>query len=128
MAGHKIRLTVAGVLLVLVGLACLAGGVGLLRPDGQVPPDVIADAAVVRAVAAGLLVVGIALVGSGAMMLLQSRLAWPAGVTALILFVSAGFLGNYLLFGSVRPLHSGTNVVVAGLILWCLSAGRPSPG
>lgn len=121
---QKIRLNVGGVLLVLVGLTCVAGGVGLLRPDGQEPPDVIAGPGVVRAVAAGLLAVGVVLAGSGAITLLKSRFARLAGVTALILFVSGGFLGNYLLFGAVRPLHTGTNVVLAGLILWCLSAGR----
>jgi hypothetical protein len=46
-----------------------------------------------------------------------------AAAIATILFVAAAFWANYALFDDIRPLHSGTNIVVATIILVLLWLG-----
>jgi len=41
----------------------------------------------------------------------------------LIIFVAHSFWGNYLLFGGIRLLHTGTNIIVASIILTLLWLG-----
>jgi len=112
-----------GVLVVLVGVAVGFGGYLL---SGGVPsswPDVIADDATARNVARAMLAVAaILLVGGGAA---TANAAWGywVAVSATLLFVIGAFWANYLLFGSMRPMHTGTNVIVAAVICWLLWVG-----
>jgi hypothetical protein len=60
--------------------------------------------------AALLLVAGLAALGN---------MPWGvrAAAIAIIVVVVAAFPVNYALFGEMRPLHTGTNIVVAAIIL-----------
>jgi hypothetical protein len=116
-------LPIAGVLMALVGVACGAGGKILWggKPDNW--PDVIADDALLRKVAIGLIVVSAALLVTGVGAALRQSWAITSGMIALALFVIGGFLGNYKVFGDIRPTHTITNTVIAALILWLLWKG-----
>jgi hypothetical protein len=46
-----------------------------------------------------------------------------AAATVTIVVVAAAFWANHALFGNIRPLHTGTNVVVAAIILALLWFG-----
>jgi hypothetical protein len=48
-----------------------------------------------------------------------------AAAVATIVVVAAAFPVNYVLFGQMRPLHTGTNIVVAAIILALLWFGHP---
>jgi hypothetical protein len=67
--------------------------------------------------AALLLVAGVATLGN---------VPWGghAAAIATIVLVAAAFPANYALFGDIRPLHTGTNIVVAAIILALLWFGR----
>jgi len=41
---------------------------------------------------------------------------WLATI-AILAFVASGFWANYTLFGNIRPVHSGTNILLAAAIL-----------
>jgi hypothetical protein len=47
-----------------------------------------------------------------------------AAAVATIVVVAAAFWVNHALFGDIRLLHTGTNVVVAAIILTLLWFGR----
>ena len=125
---NKTSLIVAGVLQTLIGLAATIGAVGLYRGGPDAAPDIVASVSATQAVAAGMLVGGAVLIAAGVMAFLRRRIAWTLGVAALIAFVILGFVFNFMLFGSVRLAHSGTNVVVAVLAVWLLHKGRKSLG
>ena len=56
------------------------------------------------------------------------RLPWgsSAAATSLIIFVTVAFWGNYVLFGDIRAIHTGTNVIVALIVLALLWIGSAS--
>jgi hypothetical protein len=47
-----------------------------------------------------------------------------AAAIAVIVLVGLALWANYALFGDIRPLHTGTNIVVAALILVLLWFGN----
>jgi hypothetical protein len=49
-----------------------------------------------------------------------------AAAIATLIVVVAAFPVNYSLFGDVRPLHTGTNIVLAAVILALLWVGHES--
>jgi hypothetical protein len=71
-------------------------------------------------------------------MIVMSALLLVAGAAALgnvpwgdyaaaivtIVVVAAAFWANHALFGDIRPLHTGTNIVVAAIILALLWFGH----
>ena len=70
------------------------------------------------AAVAGLLVIGGLLAAVG----LDS--GYWAATTATAVFVGGVFWANYILFGSFRPLHTGTNLIVGAAIQWLLWIGN----
>ena len=52
---------------------------------------------------------------------------WLAATSAIVVFLAGGFWANYVLFGDVRPFHTGANVMVGALILWLLWIGYSVP-
>lgn len=120
---HDVCRIIAGVLVLITGAAIGFGSVQLWNGAPTSWPDVVAGDATVKNVANGmfamailLFVVAIAVLGN---------FGWGPIVAAIAvgIFVAAAFWANYALFGSVRPMHTGINVVFAGLILWLLWIG-----
>jgi hypothetical protein len=112
-----------GVLVLLVGTALGAGGIQLWRGGPQAWPDIIADKSTVRRTSGGMIVMAALLLVAGAAA--TGNLPWGgwAAAIATIVVVLAAFWVNYALFGDIRPLHTGTNFVVAAIILTLLWFG-----
>lgn len=117
-------LRLGAVLLLLLGLARGAGGLALMIGGLSTYPDARASDGVMRAMGAGLVVVGtLAVAGSIALLRRQPRGWWLARLS-IVLFVAGGIANGSLLFG--RPGDTGTivNLVVAVAIVACLYLGR----
>mgnify|MGYP001353020449 CR=1 FL=1 len=112
-----------GVLVLLVGTAIGAGGLQLWRGGPEAWPDVIADKTTVRRTSGGMIVMAALLLIAG--VAATGNLPWGgwAAAVATIVVVLAAFWANYALFGNVRPPHTGTNIVVAAIILALLWFG-----
>jgi hypothetical protein len=64
-----------------------------------------------------LLVAGLAALGN------MPRGGHAAAIAILVVMVAA-FPANYALFGDIRPLHTGTNIVLAAVVLTLLWLGH----
>ncbi len=86
-------------------------------------PDVIANDTTVMRTSGGMMIMAVLLLVAGAAA--AGNLSWGgmAAAMATIAVVVAAFCANYVLFGGMRPLHTGTNVVVATVILALLWFG-----
>jgi hypothetical protein len=90
-------------------------------------PNLVTDASTIKNVAVSLLVLAGFLVIAGSAATLNLRWGQLASAVAILVFVAGGFGVNYTLFGNVRLVHSGVNVVVALLILFLLWIGARRP-
>jgi hypothetical protein len=90
------------------------GGIQLWRGGSEAWPDVIANETTVRRASTGMLVMAALLLVAGVAALGNMIWGFRAAAIAIIVVVSAAFPVNYALFGQMRPLHTGTNIVVAG--------------
>ncbi len=115
---------VGGVLMILLGLARGAGGISLMVQGENTLPNIIASTRTIRALAIGLVLIGLFELISAIGVLLLRRSFWILGIIVTILFVIDGALNGYLLFG--KPGDQGTivNSIVAILIISCLLIGR----
>jgi hypothetical protein len=114
-----------GTLVFLIGLALGFAGAQLWTGGPAAWPDIIANDVIVRRSACILIIMAALLAITG---IAAFRGAWwgnAAAAVALIIFVTVAFWGNYVLFGDIRPLHTGTNVVVGVIILALLWVGSP---
>jgi hypothetical protein len=75
----------------------------------------------------GMIVVAMILLVAGVAALANVPWGGPAAAIATIVVVAAAFPGNYALFGNIRPLHAGTNIVAAAIILALLWFGQEGP-
>ena len=112
-----------GVLVLLISVGCGLGGIQLWRGGPKVWPDVIADESIVRRTAAGLIVMAVALLITGIAAIMNFPWGGSSAAVVTILFTAGGFWGNYRLFGDVRPVHTGGNVILAIVILVLLWVG-----
>jgi hypothetical protein len=112
-----------GVLVLLIGAALAVGGIQLGRGGAEAWPDVVANETTVRRTASGMLGMSAFLLIAG--MAASSNLPWGgwAAAIATIVVVLAAFWVNYALFGDIRPMHTGTNLVVGAMILVLLWFG-----
>jgi hypothetical protein len=116
----KLRLTLASILLLLLGLARGYGGLALVQHGASaVGSDRISDRA------ATLLGMGLLVLAFGALVasvgIMRRRVwGWRLGMIVPVAFVLAGALNGYLLFG--QPGGRGTliNAAAAALIIYCL--------
>jgi len=81
-------------------------------------PDVVASGVVIRRTAVGLLIIAASFFVSGVGVLFRTTWALPFTAFVTVVALPVSFWGNKVLFGDIRPLHTGTNTVVAILILW----------
>ena len=121
----NLYLPVAGCTIILLGAGCGLGGVALWRGKPESWSDVITPDNRVRRIARGLVGMSLLLIVSGTATVF--RVPWGSifGAVSTLLFVVAGFWGNYALFGDLRPKHTGTNVVIACAIWLLIWLGFP---
>jgi len=86
-------------------------------------PDLIASDAVVSNSARWTLAMSLLLLAGALASLLRASWGFITAATAMTLFVAAGFWANYSLFGSIRPLHSGSHVIAAIVVILLLRIG-----
>ena len=123
---ETIYLYVGGSLIVLIGSGCGLGAYALWNGTPENWSDVVATETVVRRTARVLAVVSVMLSASGVAIFLGVSGACEAGAVATVVFVAGGFLGNYKLFGDLRPKHTVTNAFIAVAVLWLLWNGCPT--
>jgi hypothetical protein len=118
----------AGVLVAVIGAAICVGSVQLWNGAPASWPDVIAGDASVKSTAKGMMAMAVLLLVSG--FAVVSNVAWgrSAAAVTIVIFVVAGFWANRVLFGSVRPMHTGPNVAIGALIVWLLWIGYSKHG
>lgn len=112
-----------GTLVLLIGIALGFGGLQLWRGGPAAWPDVIARAATVKRISGGMIVSAVVFLITAIAVLTKTAWGGPAAAIAILLLVAAAFWVNYRLFGDIRLVHTGTNVLVAGLILVLLWIG-----
>ena len=119
---------VGGVLVILIGAALATGGIQLWRGGPKAWPDVIAGEMTVRRASGGMIAMAVLLLIAGGATIGNVSWGGRAAAIATIALVAAAFWANHALFGNIRPLHTGTNIVVAAIILallWFGYDGRP---
>lgn len=116
-------LTLAGVLMLLLGLARSAGGIVLLSQGAAADPIIRVSDFACAVVGGVLLALGAGLIVSAIGVLRRRRRAWLLGIVLTVAFVVDGMVNGAVLYG--RPGDQGTvvNVIAAALILTCLFAG-----
>ena len=116
-------LRLAAILMAILGLARGAGGILLLTRGAAADPRIHASVSTVAAVGSVLLTLGAILLVAAVGVFLRRRLFWRIGFACTIAFVIDGAINGAFLYG--KPGDQGTvvNVIVAGLILFCLRAG-----
>jgi hypothetical protein len=129
MTAAAISRIVGGALVLIVGAAVALGGVHLWRGGPEKWPDTIADETTTRRIAVGMIVVAVlTLISGGAAIGNISWGGYAAAISTLVV-VAAAFWVHHTLFGDIRPLKTGTNVVVGAIILallWIGYAKQPS--
>ena len=115
---------IGSALVILISAALAFGGIQLRRRGPGAWPDVVANEMTVRRTSSGMIVTAALLLIAGVAAL--GNLSWggPAAAIATIVVVAAAFPVNYALFGQMRPLHTGTNIVMAVVILALLWFGQ----
>ena len=112
-----------GMLVSLVGAALALGGIQLWRGGREAWPDIVASETTVARTSSGMIVLAAFLLMAGVAAIASVPSGCHAAAIATIVIVSAAFWANYALFGRIRPLHTGTNVIVAAIILALLWFG-----
>jgi hypothetical protein len=106
-----------GALLVLISVALALGGIQLWRGGPEAWPDIIANKLIVRRLSIGMMAMALLLLATGTSAIGNAPWSRHAAAVVLIVLVAAAFWANYVLFGNMRPLHTVTNIAVAGIIL-----------
>jgi hypothetical protein len=113
----------SGLLVVLVGVAVGFGGFTLWRATSSSWPDLVATTSTIKGVASGMLILAVLLLVAGIAAVMNRRWGRRLAAIAILAFVVGGFCVNYILFGDIRPVHSGANAILAIAILLMLRAG-----
>jgi len=119
----KVCRILGGVLVVLIGVAISFAGAQFWSKGPAAAPDIIANKLFVKRAAGALLIVAALLLVSGIAVLLRAWWGSLVAAAALVIFVATSFWVNYSLFGSIRPIHTGTNVIVSIIVLALLWLG-----
>jgi hypothetical protein len=114
---------VAGALVLIAGAAIGAGGIQLWRGGPAAWPDIIAAETTVRRISIGMVTMAALLLIAGIAAIGNTPWGGYAAAIATLIVVLAAFWANYALFGNIRPLHTGTNIVAAAIILALLWFG-----
>jgi hypothetical protein len=120
-----LALRAGAVLLALIGLSRALAGFVLVR-DGasavsqRVAPDVA------RLAGLGLVLVGALALAAVIGLFKKRRWGWPAALLALGLFLAAGVVNGFLLYGRPGLLRTGANFLQAIFVAGVLALGRPA--
>lgn len=109
-------LIAATVLTALIGIGCLAGGIAITSGKAAEWPDVMASESTMKRVGVGLFILAILQFVSVLAVLLGSDYAPFLILASTAIFQAAGFSGNKVVFGDYRPMHTGTNSVIVGIV------------
>lgn len=114
---------IGSALVILIGAALALGGAQLWRGGPGSWPDLVANDVTVRRTAGGVLVMAVLVLAAGVAAL--ANMPWGLHAAAIVtaVVVIAAFPVNHVLFGEMRPMHTGTNVVLAAIILALLWFG-----
>jgi hypothetical protein len=115
---------VGSLLIILISAALVLEGIQLWRGGPEAWPDVVANEVTVRRTLSGMFAMAVLLLVAGLAALCNVPWGYCTALIATVVFVAAAFPANYVLFGDIRPLHTGTNIVVAAMILTLLWIGR----
>ncbi len=114
---------IGGCLVILIG-----AGVGFASyflwngaPDSW--RDVVASTATVKAASRAMVVMAFVLVLSGVLAAANGPWGTTWAAIATVVFIVAAFWANQTLFGSLRLTHTGSNIIVAAVILLLLWVG-----
>lgn len=118
---------VAGAIVILISAALAFGGIQLWRGGPESWPDIVADETTVRRTSSGMIGMAVLLLVAGLATIGNLPYGIHAAAIAVIILVLAAFVANYALFGDIRITHTGTNIVVAAIILALLWFGNESP-
>ena len=127
MTKQEICRIVGGILVVLIGIAVGYGGLQLWNGAPSSWKDVIANRSTVKNAARGIVVVALMLLVGGIGAIINSSWGQMAASIGILNFIVGGFWANYILFGNIRPKHTGANVVVGAIILFLLWFGYAQP-
>jgi len=123
MSKYEISRMTGGVIVALIGVAVALGGFQLRNGAPPSWPDVIAADTTVKSAAKGMVAVGVLLFTAGAAATLGIGWGYAAATSATAAFVLGAFWANYVLFGDIRLIHTGPNVLVGMLVVWLLWVG-----
>ncbi len=117
-------LTIASILMILLGTVRFAGGALLLALGRSSSPQIRASDGAIAAVGVFLLAIGVAEAAAGVGVMLLRRRFWVLGIVTTIAFVIDGAVNGTILFGSPGVAGTVSNVIVASAILILLYSGR----
>lgn len=115
---------IGSALVILIGAALALGGTQLWRGGPESWPDIVANDVTVRRTSTGILVMAVLVLAAGVAALANMPWGLHAAAVVTVVVVIAAFPVNYVLFGEKRPMHTGTNVVLAAIILALLWFGQ----
>lgn len=123
MSAAAVCRVIGGVLVVLISAALATGGVQLWRRGPAGWPEMIANAIDAKRISHGMMAMAAALLAAGIAVIGNARWGGPIAAILIIIATAAAFWVHYTLFGDIRAWKTGTNVVVAGIILALLWVG-----
>lgn len=121
---ERYALIVAGILMLLLGIARGAGGVVLLVKGAAADPRIHAGGPIVAVVGLILTLLGAGLVAAAIGVLRSGSRSWRWGGWLVVAFVLDGVLNGAVLYGQPGEEGTGVNVLAALLILMFLYLGR----
>ena len=109
-------LIAATILTALIGLGCLTGGIAIFSGKAAEWPDVVTSESTLKRVGIGLFILSILQWVSVLAVMLVSDYAKLFVLASTAIFQAAGFSGNKIVFGDYRPMHTGTNSLIVGIV------------
>ena len=114
---RPLKLIVAALSLLLLGLIRGGGGLSLLIRGKGIFPDIQASESEITLVGILLCVVGLVLIISAMGFFIEKKKFWVMGIISVVLFVIDGLFNGYMLFGRPNPIGTAGNIVVAAFII-----------
>jgi hypothetical protein len=114
----------AGALTALVGVALGVAAAQLWNGAPASWPDVVASEASVKSTARVIALVTAALVIAGSATAFGAAWGRSAAAIGILAFAAGGFWANVVVFGSVRPIHTIPNIIIAVIVLILLWMSR----
>ena len=121
-----LALRAGAVLLALIGLSRALAGFLLVRDGASAVASHRVEPDVARLAGLGLVLVGAVALVAVIGLFQKRRWGWPAALLALGLFLAAGVVNGFLLYGRPGLLRTGANFLQAIFVAGVLALGRPA--